>query len=80
MAQRRYRKRVGRTKLPKGAYRLPTGGHMMDSAHTSITRGKRSIRVVGVYRDQPDTRRLARALLELGKQIVADQNTTKPKS
>ena len=54
--------------LPKGAYRLPTGGYVTTSIGNPNSRG-RHIRIVAVHRDEPDADKIARALIE----IILDQ-------
>ena len=53
------------TKLPKGAYRLPTGGYVTESHGHNIT-------VRAVHKDPPDIEKIARALIQL-----ADDQTRK---
>lgn len=54
--------------LPKGAYRLPTGGFVMPIQQSSGVSSKGSrvqIVVRAVRRENPDLKRLAHALFEL---------------
>ena len=51
--------------LPKGAYRLPTGGYVTKPVTGSPNAKGRRITVVGVRRDRVDVQLLAKALLQL---------------
>jgi hypothetical protein len=69
MSKRTRRSRSKRKdSLPKGAYRLPTGGCVTDFVAPPM-RGRR-IRVVAVHRDEPDADKVARALIA----IVLDEH------
>ncbi len=56
-------------KLPKGAYRLPTGGYVTKSSGHTQSGRKITIRVV--HNDPPDCERLARAFLALAEYQLA---------
>lgn len=62
---KRPRRSRRKSALPKGAYRLPQGGHVTESVH--VAKGRR-IRIRAVHRAEPDYKKLALALLELAKQ------------
>ena len=66
------RRRPSPTGLPKGAYRLPTGGYIIDDKQP-VTHNGRTIRVVGIRREQPDLQRLARVFIEHVKAEQAKQ-------
>ena len=53
-------------KLPKGAYRLPTGGHVTESHKWA---GNRRITIRAVHKDPPDLDKLARALILLANDL-----------
>jgi hypothetical protein len=61
-ASRRRRRSRRKGALPKGAYRLPTGQHVVVTHHT--IKSKR-YRVTGVHKAQPNVELLARTLLEM---------------
>lgn len=63
MARRR-RRSAPKNRMPKGAYRLPTGGYMTERVHAA--RG-RTIRIRAVYRDEPDIKKLVAVLLDLAR-------------
>jgi hypothetical protein len=69
----RKHKSHGKGQLPKGAYRLPTGGYMTSSVYRGHKTGKHIV-IHGVVRDEPDVRKIARAIIELvGKQMLEQQ-------
>jgi len=55
-------------KLPKGAYRLPTGGYVTTGKWSPPDHRGQRIRTVAVHRDPPDIKKLARAFLQLAEQ------------
>lgn len=57
-------------KLPKGAYRLPTGGYVTESRGLA---GKRMIIIRAVHKDPPDLDKLARALIQLADQMNKEE-------
>lgn len=59
----------GRSKLPKGAYPLPTGGFVSE---TRAQVGKRRITIQALHREQVDAKELARLFL-----MVAEEQTRK---
>jgi hypothetical protein len=68
------------SKLPKGAYRLPTGGYVTVGRWTPVgPSGKRQIRIVAVHRDPPDMDKLARALIALADQMSKEEQKNRPK-
>lgn len=81
MAQRK--KRRSRAKhpggLPKGAYRLPTGGYAEIIGRFQTRRGQQ-FHIVGIRREQPDVERIAQAVLELARQLAreASESDTRP--
>lgn len=60
--------------IPKGAYRLPTGGYAVAGAWFKYVgqRGQRRIRIVGVRRDSPDEHKIARVLMEIARRMERD--------
>ena len=62
--------------LPKGAYRLPTGGYVVEGPWGPRNKRGRRIRIIAVHRDQPDAAKIAQALLAI---VVAASGTTAPK-
>lgn len=68
------RRRARRSALPKGAYRLPTGGYVSTGPWTEYKsqRGPRRIRIVAVHRDEADVEKLARALIEIARKMRHD--------
>ncbi|MEO1060570.1 MAG: hypothetical protein AAFZ07_04070 [Actinomycetota bacterium] len=64
--------------LPKGAYRLPTGGIMLKPTTKIHSNGSkaRKITVQGLMRDQINVERLAKALIE----VAREEQRTKTKS
>lgn len=63
--KRRKSRAKKRSGLPKGAYRVPGGGYMLDDADviTFSEDGKRYRRSRAVFKDNIDTKKLARALI-----------------
>lgn len=60
--------------LPKGSYRLPTGGVATAGPVHSMPNGRR-ISVIAIRRETPNFEQLARALLEIAKaEIAAEQD------
>lgn len=59
------------SRLPKGAYRLPTGGYVTESRGLV---GKRMITIRAVHKDPPDYEKLARALLMLVEDMANKEN------
>jgi hypothetical protein len=57
--------------LPKGAYRLPTGGYMTNQVAQPTPKNGLVIR--SVYRDEPDIRKLAWAVIELLQKQMLEQ-------
>lgn len=53
--------------LPKGAYRLPTGGYVAKSRGVMLPNGRR-LRIVAVHRDPVNVDLLAKALLDLARE------------
>jgi hypothetical protein len=53
-----------RTRLPKSAYRLPTGGYVTESVGPANKRGRR-IRIRAVHRDEIDADNVAQALIAI---------------
>jgi len=66
---RRRRRRPRRTDLPKGAFRLPSGGVATKIVYTD-QRGRR-IAIIGVRREKPDLELLAKALVQIALNKVA---------
>lgn len=60
------------SKLPKGAYRLPTGGYLINS-ETSSVQGNRQIRVMAVHREQPDAEKIAKVLIAVALKLREQQ-------
>jgi len=66
MAKRKRRSRAKRTTgLPKGAYRLPTGGIVLPSSISQPDDRGRRIRVTGIRHEHINQRKLAEALVYL---------------
>ncbi len=65
------RRRQSRAKsaLPKGAYRLPTGGYILPATSATPIGRNRQILVTAVLRDEPDIHRLAMAVVRFGEQL-----------
>ena len=59
--------------VPKGAYRLPTGGYVTKPVTGSPDAKGRRIAVVGVRRDPVDLELLAKALLQLADDVRRQQ-------
>lgn len=80
------KKRKSRRKstLLKGAYRLPSGGYVIDHGPEPETAGqKRRTRAIGVRREQPDLERIARALVadaieQARREIEAEPDESRP--
>ena len=70
--KRRMKSRA-RGQLPKGAYRLPTGGYVVSGRFSRMSNG-RSIRIVAVHRDPPNYELLAKAFLALAKQVNLERH------
>ena len=74
MSKRKPRRRRSRAKktsaLPKGAYRLPTGGYVRSGPTTAPNKQGRRFRIVAVHRDEPDVDKITRAMLDI---IVDEQ-------
>ena len=66
--RRRSRARPGA--LPKGAYRLPTGGYATKPISSIVGSGHHQRRIVvqGVRRDPPDLERLAKLVLAMARE------------
>ena len=66
--QRRSRAKPG--SLPKGAYRLPTGGYVTQSKSIVVGSGQylRRISIRAVHRDSIDVEQLAKALLTIARE------------
>lgn len=56
--------------LPKGAYRLPTGGYVTEPRSMTVSPTGRQISIVAVRREHPDLQQLAQALVALAKEQV----------
>ena len=69
--RRKSRAKLG--SLPKGAYRLPTGGYVTAGSVGAMPDGRR-IRIQVVRRDQPDLERFARALVEIARAKIDADN------
>lgn len=65
MLEKRRSRRKG--PLPKGAYRLPTGGYVAKSRGVVLPKGRR-LRIVAVHRDPVNVDLLAKALLDLARE------------
>ena len=76
MAKKRRSRKKGT--LPKGAYRLPTGGYLV-SGKPGKTRNGRAVSVKAVHRDAPDYKSLARVFLELAIRVSQSDVPTKSK-
>lgn len=54
--------------LPRGSYRLPEGGYVVESRHlVGSGRNQRAIRIRAVHRDTIDAKQLARVLIQLAR-------------
>jgi hypothetical protein len=62
--------KAGGSKLPKGAYLLPTGGYVAESRHQD---GKKVIVIRAVHRDPPDIEKLAQAFLRAAEELAAKE-------
>ena len=67
--KKRRRSRAKPGALPKGAYRLPSGGYITKPISSVVGTGhnQRRIAVSALRRDQPDVQLLAKAFLELAR-------------
>lgn len=65
MAKQRRRRRQRRSKLPKGAYRVPGGHHVVTSQH--VDGDGRRYRVSSLRYDEPNLKALADAFIRLGR-------------
>jgi hypothetical protein len=63
--------KIGGTKRPKGAYPVPTGGYAIP-----VRKHHGSVYVESVANERPDTRLLARALVDWAKQVLERQKLT----
>ena len=67
---KRRRSRAKPGTLPKGAYRLPSGGYVTTPRSMTTGPNGRPISIVAVRREHPDLQQLAQALVALAKEQV----------
>ncbi len=60
--------------IPKGAYSLPDGNFAVDQDIATTASG-RAMRLTYVVKAEPDMKPLARALLQMAKKQLADEET-----
>ena len=58
--------------MPKGEYRLPTGGYVTKPTGGATANG-RHLYVRGIWRDEPDVQSLARAFLQLAEDLAEQE-------
>ena len=70
--RRKARHSIGGSKWSRGAHHVPAGGYTLGNMPKAVPAdGKPTrIRIHAVYRDNPDLKRLAQVLIEVGKQIA----------
>jgi hypothetical protein len=68
--KKRRRSRAKPGALPKGAYRLPTGGYVMKPRSVTVGLNGRRISIVAVRREHPDLELFAKALVALAREQV----------
>lgn len=61
--------------LPKGVYRVPTGGYVTKTVSSIVGSGhsQRREAIVALRRDEPEVQLLAKAFLELARQKIEDE-------
>ena len=60
----------GTSQLPKGAYRLPTGGYVTVGKWGPPDHRGRRIKIIAVHKDPPDIDRIARALIMMAEDMA----------
>jgi len=57
-------------RLPKGAYRLPTGRYVTVGKWSEPDRRGRRTRITAIHKDPPDIDKIARALIRMAEDIA----------